>query len=629
MQPGEPRLVIDYGAACTTAVVAWLDGRWTPLLFDGHSALTNAVHVRPGGQPVVGAPAWQLAAAEPTFFLEAPLRAGAGTVSVDGTEIEVSDLVAASLRQVAGRAGEVLGAVVPQVHMVVPAGWGPRRRTWLRQAAHKAGIGQPTLVEAPVAAADRLITLGAQIPVGAYLLMVDVGTGCEASVLRRGPTGFEVLSTLADPDAGGTRIDELLVGMLVVPHQPGASEAVGSRWTALAAVRAGKEALSTVPAVTVVLPAPAPAVVLTSATVQQVAAPVLERAADLASKAVTAADLTVDQVSGVYLVGAAASTPPAAAVIGHRLQTAVQVLPDPGTVAVLGAAHAGAHQAGAVPAPVAPEPPVRRALALALPGVASLVLIAHFLFSASFHNGTRRRQYVGYYVLMNNGELALACLFAVITCLSAGALFGAGLSRTRRADAASPNESPGDQVGNGVLAAAVAGLAISGLYAGFSALYFVVPMGSLLRWALVPVLPIAVIAVVVAFLAARRLRAPVHGWDAYLAFPMSAVVTAGAGMLLVQYSVSTGGSADTAVLLDLAGRVGGMLLGVGAACALVSNLVLRLVLGVPLGLFVAVIVSPRSTGAIAVIVAVAVMVWWARRLWDLVRSPVRMPVHAG
>ncbi|MCX4387289.1 hypothetical protein OG777_10130 [Micromonospora peucetia] len=77
----------------------------------------------------------------------------------------------------------------------MPAGWGPRRRTWLRHAAHRAGLPQPRLVEAPVAVAGYLFATGVQLPVGAFIVVCDVGAGAEVSVLRRSPAGFEVLAT--------------------------------------------------------------------------------------------------------------------------------------------------------------------------------------------------------------------------------------------------------------------------------------------------------------------------------------------------------------------------------------------------------------------------------------------------
>ena len=38
MQLGQPQLSIDYGTACTRAVLGWPDGRWEPLPVDGAGA---------------------------------------------------------------------------------------------------------------------------------------------------------------------------------------------------------------------------------------------------------------------------------------------------------------------------------------------------------------------------------------------------------------------------------------------------------------------------------------------------------------------------------------------------------------------------------------------------------------
>src|SRR4051794_35311481 len=200
MQPstGEPRLAIDYGAADTTAVLVWPDGAWTRLVLDGAGVMSNAVYATVDGDPVVGVPAWRRAASVADGFVAMPLRAGTGTVALPGGEVEVAALVAAGLRQIAATATAGAGGVGGG-RIVVPAGWGPRRRTWWRRAAALAGLGRPQLVEAPVAAALRLLTVGVAVPVGALLLMCDLGAGFEATVVRRTPHGFDILSTLDDP----------------------------------------------------------------------------------------------------------------------------------------------------------------------------------------------------------------------------------------------------------------------------------------------------------------------------------------------------------------------------------------------------------------------------------------------
>ena len=72
MQAGQARLAIDCGSASTTAVVAWPDGSWTPLLFDGDSELPSAVLLAPDGAVVTGHQAWQAAVNAPDRFVPAP-----------------------------------------------------------------------------------------------------------------------------------------------------------------------------------------------------------------------------------------------------------------------------------------------------------------------------------------------------------------------------------------------------------------------------------------------------------------------------------------------------------------------------------------------------------------------------
>jgi hypothetical protein len=215
-------------------------------------------------------------------------------------------------------------------------------------------------------------------------------------------------------------------------------------------------------------------------------------------------------------------------------------------------------------------------------------------------------------------------------CLAAGSLLGALLVQVDQSRAGAPTAGRSSQapVGRGVLAAAAMGVAVAGMYAVSAALYFKTGLGSPLRWALYPAVGVAVIAVVIAGIAFRRWRVPVQGWDAFLAFPAGAVVAGAAGMVLVQYAMTERRPSSPAVLVPEAGRVGGLLLGVAVAYAVAGVWLLRLLIAVPVAVFMAVIVSSRSTGILAVIVVVAVLWWWVRRLVDLVRSPIRGRDHA-
>jgi molecular chaperone DnaK (HSP70) len=76
-------------------------------------------------------------------------------------------MVVATLRRVAeAAAARLRGVPLGEVRLVVPAGWGPLGRTAIREAARRAGLGQPSLVDAPSAAATHLVASGRHLMVG-------------------------------------------------------------------------------------------------------------------------------------------------------------------------------------------------------------------------------------------------------------------------------------------------------------------------------------------------------------------------------------------------------------------------------------------------------------------------------
>ncbi|MFU8854670.1 Hsp70 family protein [Micromonospora sp. SL1-18] len=173
-------------------------------------------------------------------------------LTIAGKDVDTLDLVAATLRRTVAEAQQAAGDAVEEVRLVVPAGWGLRRRTWMRHAAHRAGLSQPRLIEAPVAVAGHLLAAGVQVlSVGSFIVVCDVGAGAEVSVLRRGPAGFEVLATLSDSSAGGAAIDE---GLAVMLGDGGPAGGDGQRWALVASVGAAKHALVDRAAVAVPLP---------------------------------------------------------------------------------------------------------------------------------------------------------------------------------------------------------------------------------------------------------------------------------------------------------------------------------------------------------------------------------------
>ncbi|MEH0829891.1 Hsp70 family protein [Micromonospora sp. CPCC 205714] len=592
--------------------MAWPDGRWFPLQFDGEPALSSAVFLSDDGNVLTGQGAWQAAVADPRRFIPAPRRSAEQTLTVAGTEVDASDLVVATLRRVADEAQQAVGVPVEDVRLVVPAGWGPRRRTWMRHVVHRAGLPQPRLVEAPVAVAGHLLSMGVQLPVGAFLVVCDVGGGAEVSVVRRGPAGFEVLATLADPDAGGGAIDHALAGMLIGAATGSAGEE-GQRWALTASVQAAKHALSHHAAVTVPLP-DGPAAVLNATLIEQAAQPVLSRVAELTVEAVAAAEVDRASVAGLYCVGGVAHMPLLEKTLTEATGMPPIVVADPGLAAVRGAADAGSAQAdrGAVAEEAPPVPPVRRAVAIAVPGFASLALVAQFLLTPQWSGFIIRPA-----ALLNWGELAMAAVFALIACLGAGTVIASAIAARNAAD----HNPPGVQTGTGILAAASMGSATAGMYAVVGSLYIQTAVGPFLRWALLPITPIIAVAAVMALVAARQWRTPPGGWSQLLAFPTTSVVIAATGMLCIQYSLTADRWPDMILFIDITGRLGGLLLGAGTIMAIVRQPLLRLILGAPMAVITAALVSPRATGILGVIYAIAVAVWWIRQLWTRILRP--------
>ena len=231
-----------------------------------------------------------------------------------------------------------------------------------------------------------------------------------------------------------------------------------------------------------------------------------------------------------------------------------------------------------------------------------------------------RRQYsAGFTVIVNWGELAMASMLILIACLCAATLLASLLPL-----AASPHASAGSgagQMGSGLLVAVALGTSLAGVYALGGALLFEAPIEPFLRWALLPLVPLVMVVVTVALLAARWGRRPSQGWHSWLRFPIGSVIPAATGMLIVDYMVSH--NSINPLLSGPLTRLGGLLVGVGAALALARQPLFRLVLALPLSVVTAGITGIGTTGVLAVMYILAVTVWWLQRLWQLWQRPAQ------
>jgi Hsp70 protein len=384
------RVGVDFGTSNTAAVLAFPDGRVRPLLFDGSPLLPSAVFADPAppadaaetpGGLLVGRDATHAARSRPDCFEPHPKRCvDDGAVLLGGREVPVPDLIRAVVRRVAAEAARVAGAPVSRAVFTCPAGWGAARREVLLAAA-RTEFGEVTLVIEPVAAATYFVDVaGGRVPVGASVMVYDLGAGTfDASVVRRTADGFEVLAAEGLPDVGGLDIDAAIFAAL--------GRAYGERdpasWVRLAEpadradqraaralwddVRAGKEMLSRAPRTTVHVPIFDDDAPLGREEVEELARPILERTVALSGRVLAAAGVAPADLAGLFLVGGSSRMPLAGMLLHRHLGVAPTVVEQPELVVAEGSLRArsggrppeGPDWPGEPPLPPEPVQPAR------------------------------------------------------------------------------------------------------------------------------------------------------------------------------------------------------------------------------------------------------------------------------
>ena len=402
------RIGIDFGTSNTAAVLAFPDGRVRPLLFDGSPLLPSAVFADPAAGLLVGRDATHAARSRPDCFEPHPKRCvDDGTVLLGGRPVPVPDLILAVMRRVTLEAARVAGGPVSRAVLTCPVGWGAARREVLLAAA-RAELAEVSLVTEPVAAATYFVAVaGGRVPVGASILVYDLGAGTfDASVVRRVADGFEVLAAEGLADVGGLDIDAAVFASLgdtyggrdpaawarlAGPVERGDQRAALALWDD---VRAGKEMLSRAPRTTVHVPLFDDDAPLGREELEELARPVLERTVALTERVLGSAGVAAAELAGLFLVGGSSRMPLAGLLLHRHLGVAPTVVEQPELVVAEGSLHArpvGHRPAGATPdwpgEPPAPPEPVRArswlsprvlaaaGLAIALLATAAIVLL--------------------------------------------------------------------------------------------------------------------------------------------------------------------------------------------------------------------------------------------------------------
>jgi molecular chaperone DnaK len=215
-------LGIDFGTSFTAAS-AVTDGDVSRrprvvTLGNRSAAVPSAVFVRDDGSLVFGDEAYQRGLSEPKRFVrELKRRLGNETsITVDGQQFAVEELVGAALAWVIDRVAEREGGPARRVMLAHPANWRSVRLEAFRRAATYAGLSHAEFISEPGAAA--LFHLSEHpVPLGSYLGVYDLGGGTfDAAVVRRTGEGAtaDAFTLVGDPEGiehlGGIDFDDVV-----------------------------------------------------------------------------------------------------------------------------------------------------------------------------------------------------------------------------------------------------------------------------------------------------------------------------------------------------------------------------------------------------------------------------------
>ncbi|GAA4256255.1 Hsp70 family protein [Dactylosporangium darangshiense] len=346
------RLAIDFGTSSTVAALDGGNGRTGPLLFDASPLLSSAVFADASAVLLTGQDAERAAAGYPAGLEANPKRRiNDGTLWLGEQEYAVAEIIAAVLKRVADEAQRVTnGAPAGTVVLTHPAAWGRARLDVLATAAARAGLERVGFVPEPVAAAAYLMTVtSASLPDGRCLVIYDLGAGTfDATVVRSGPGGFEVVGTAGLDDIGGIDLDAAVVRharaltagardawqRLDWPGTPSDQQARQALWRG---ARQAKEQLSRHATADLHVPLADERIHLTREEFEQAARPYLDRTAELTLGLLREVGVPRELIGGVLLVGGSSRIPLAATILHRVLRIAPTALDQPELVVAEGA----------------------------------------------------------------------------------------------------------------------------------------------------------------------------------------------------------------------------------------------------------------------------------------------------
>ena len=271
----------------------------------------------------------------PYDFVDGPGMVQIRTVAGVKSPVETSAQILATLRQLAedSLGDDLVGAVI-----TVPAYFDDAQRQATKDAAQLAGLNVLRLLSEPTAAA---IAYGLDHGSEGVYAVYDLGGGTfDISILKLSKGVFEVLSTGGDSALGGDDFDQRL--FCHITQQAGLSPLSDvDTATLMVKARQAKELLSTNAETTVeaiLKSGELVQVTISAETFAEITQPLVGKTMNAVRKAMRDADVTVEDVDGVVLVGGATRMPHIRRAVGDYFKTIPHANIDPDKVVALGAA---------------------------------------------------------------------------------------------------------------------------------------------------------------------------------------------------------------------------------------------------------------------------------------------------
>jgi len=360
--PHQHRLAVGIDLGTTNSLVATVRHGIPDVLNDdeGHALLPSIVHYLKNGYATIGCKAKaaqttdpkntivsvkrfmgrglkDIAYAEnlPYDFVDAPGMLQLKTVAGVKSPVEVSAEILATLRQ---RAEDALGDELVGAVITVPAYFDDAQRQATKDAARLAGLNVLRLLNEPTAAA---IAYGLDHGSEGIYAVYDLGGGTfDVSILKLSKGVFEVLSTGGDSALGGDDFDHRLFCWIIEQANLAPLSDEDTR-TLMVKAREAKEILSTHEQThidAVLNSGEEVRLTITDTEFAALTQHLVNKTVTPCRKAVRDAELNLDDIDGVVLVGGATRMPHVRKAVADYFKTLPLANIDPDKVVALGAA---------------------------------------------------------------------------------------------------------------------------------------------------------------------------------------------------------------------------------------------------------------------------------------------------